>query len=74
MFEPLFPFPPEVPELEEPEFPLPSVSELFEFEELSAGFVICSPLSSEPLEPSEHEVNENARLRARTHAIHTWGG
>ncbi len=73
MLEPLFPFPPEVPEPEEPEFPLPEVPELFEFEELSAGFVTCSS-SSEPLEPSEHEINVNTKLSARMHATAAWGG
>ena len=62
-----------MPELDEPEFPLPPVPELFEFEELSAGLIICSS-SSEPLEPSEQEVNGSARLRARTYVMNTRGG
>ena len=39
----------------------------------STGVVTC-PLSSELLEPSEHEENVNARLSARMQAIHTRGG
>ncbi|WP_296090135.1 hypothetical protein [uncultured Treponema sp.] len=37
--------------------------------------VTCPLSSSEPpLEPSEHEVNVNARPRARMHAKIHWGG
>lgn len=60
--------PPEVPGLEvfPPEVP--------ESEGFSTGVVACPLSSSEPLEPSEHEVNESARLSARMHAKIQWGG
>ena len=68
------PLPPEVPEFDGVEgfvFPL---SGLLGFEGFSTGVVTCPLSSSEPLEPSEQEVNVNARLSARMQAKSQWGG
>ena len=55
---------------EPPPFPpFPPESEGF-----STGVVTCPLSSSEPLEPSEQEVNESAKLNTRMHAMTAWGG